>query len=54
VHQVFVAYRRTVTGKGRTKKPGRQGKVKNPCLLLLITISDAIFNMDVFLFIDLH
>jgi hypothetical protein len=45
-----VNYRRTITGKGRTKKPGLQGTVKKPCLLLLSTMPVVAFNMVTFLF----
>jgi hypothetical protein len=44
-------YRRTGTGKGRTKKPGRQGTVKNPCLLQLSTMASEAFNMELFFII---
>ncbi len=40
-------YRRTLKGKGRTKKPGRQGTVKNPCLLELSPIA-SVTDMDLF------
>lgn len=43
-------YRRTSTGKGRTKKPGLQGTVKKPFLLLLSTMPVVAFNMVKFLF----
>jgi hypothetical protein len=42
-----INYRRTQTGKGRTKKPGRQGTVKNPCLLELSPIA-SVTDMDLF------